>query len=365
MDGRLIASTVEPPFPMVTPAEMARLRSEGRLRLANGQHANLVIENGVPIGVGLSLERPPPLDRTLAPLFTFLLCLLVAAIFFARHLAKPLQSIANAADRFGRGELSARTNVRRNDEIGVAAHAFDEMADRVTGLMRTQQELLANVSHELRTPLSRIHVAVDLLIDGVSDQAKELLPEIAHDLGELERLVDDVLEVARLDLSRSRNKTAGTPLRMETVSPADLLHKAAARFRSHHQSHQLVVETAPSLPSLSADAVLLRRVIDNLVDNARKYSEPGTVIRATAAATAGGVRIAVTDSGIGMEESDLKQVFTPFFRSDRSRSRATGGVGLGLVLARRIVEAHDGKIAITSTPGCGTTVTLDLPAQPL
>jgi signal transduction histidine kinase len=295
---------------------------------------------------------------------TFLVLFMIAAIVFARHLEKPLQGIASAAERFGRGELSARTGVRRSDEIGVAAKAFDEMADRVTWLMTAQQELMANVSHELRTPLSRIHVAVDLLLDGVSDQAKELLPEIAHDLAELERLIDDVMVVTRLDLSRSRDPRAGTPLQLEPLSAEELLHKAAARFRTHHQTHQLQVEVAPGLLPLHADAVLLRRVLENLIDNARKYSEPGSVIRVSAEKSPRGIRFVVRDSGIGLDPADLQHVFTPFFRSDRSRSRSTGGVGLGLSLARRVVDAHDGTIDLESVSGHGTTVTMDLPLQP-
>ncbi len=139
------------------------------------------------------------------------------------------------------------------------------------------------------------------------------------------------------------------------------MEKAAARFRSQHKTHELCTQVEASLPTLQADSVLLRRVIENLLDNARKYSEPGSPIRMTATQETGEVLITVTDLGIGLEEADLKQVFTPFFRSDRSRSRATGGVGLGLVLARRVIEAHGGTIELISTPGRGTTVRLTLP----
>jgi signal transduction histidine kinase len=238
------------------------------------------------------------------------------------------------------------------------------MADRVAELMGSQQELMANVSHELRTPLSRIQVAVDLVTDGKSEQVKDLVPDIAPDLAELERLLDDVMTVAKLDLSRSRAAGSVVPLRVQSVSLETLLREAVSRFRSQHPMRELAVEIDPDVPELSADSVLLRRVVDNLLENARKFSDHDTTIRLSARATEAGATIAIGDGGIGIDEADLPHVFTPFFRGDRSRSRATGGVGLGLALARRIVEAHGGTIDIASKPGHGTIVTLALPSSP-
>ncbi|XYI01048.1 sensor histidine kinase [Sorangium sp. So ce1128] len=326
--------------------------------------AHLIDDDGRPVAARVARLRASPLRRIILRLSAVPILLMVVAVIFARHLVRPLQRIASAATRFGQGELTARAGIQRSDEIGEVGRAFDDMADRVTRLMTAQQELLANVSHELQTPLTRIHIAVDLMADGSSDQAKELLPEIAHDLAELERLIDDVMMVARLDLSRSQGRAVGAPLRLESTSAEELVQKAASRFRGQHPTHELVVEVPPGLPALWADAMLVRRVLDNLLENARKYSEPGSTIRVSAAGSAAGVTIAITDSGIGIDEADLQHVFTPFFRSDRSRSRATGGVGLGLGLSRRIVEAHGGTIEIQSTPNRGTTVTLDLPTRP-
>lgn len=361
-EGRLLASTVEPPLPMIAETDRAQLLADGQVRLSRGQIAHAIMESGQLAAIGVATHRGMPPGGPLASIGAFLVLLMIAAVVLARHLAEPLRRIASAAERFGRGELSARTGVHRNDEIGVAAQAFDEMADRVTWLMRAQQELMANVSHELRTPLSRIHVAIDLLTDGVTTQAKDLLPEMAQDLAELERLIEDVMEVARLDLSRSRDPRASTPLKIELHSVKELLHKASRRFRSQHQGHKLIVELALELPLLSVDAVLVRRAIENLLDNARKYSDPESTIRMTADPSPKGVRIVVSDAGIGMDAADLQQIFTPFFRSDRSRSRATGGVGLGLVLTRRVVEAHGGTIDLISAPGRGTQVTIELPS---
>jgi len=149
----------------------------------------------------------------------------------------------------------------------------------------------------------------------------------------------------------------------DAVTIDELIQAAVSRFRAQCQTHQIVAEVSPVLPAASADRVLMRRVVENLLDNARKYSDAGTTIRIRASGTKNGVRVAVADDGTGIDAADLKKVFTPFFRSDKSRSRSTGGVGLGLALARRVVEAHGGTIEIASTPGAGTTVTLVLPAQ--
>jgi two-component system, OmpR family, sensor kinase len=236
------------------------------------------------------------------------------------------------------------------------------MAERLTHLLRSQKELLANVSHELRTPLSRIRVALDLANEGDAALARESLADIAEDLSELERLVSDVLTAARLDLATEPTPGATPPLRRELVEAQTLVDKAAARFRSAHPAHRLEVRVDGTLPLLEADPVLLRRALDNLLDNAGKYSEPQTTVRLLARPLEHGLQVEVRDEGIGIDANDLPHLFTPFFRSDRSRARKTGGVGLGLALARRIVVAHGGTLTVESQPGQGTTAQVTLPA---
>ena len=360
--GHLLGSSVFPPLPMI-PREMAARLADESAVLLDKATAYAARENGQLVAIGIVRWEGRPFGRIAARLGGLLLGFLVFAALFARYLAKPLQHLADTAQRFGRGELHARARLDRDDEIGAVGRAFDEMADRVKLLIAAQQELMANVSHELQTPMARIHVALEhIAVKGVY-KAKELLPEIELDLAELQRLFDDVMMVARLDLSRIHDHAVQTPLRIEKIALAPLLEKVARRFRAEHQTHNLVIDVEPELPEIAADSVLLRRVIDNLVENARKYSEPWSQIRVSAAANEPGVIIEVSDSGIGIDDSDLQYVFTPFFRSDRSRARQTGGVGLGLALARRVVEAHGGTIDLRSVAGSGTTVTLQLPAE--
>lgn len=252
--------------------------------------------------------------------------------------------------------------MRRNDELGAVARAFDEMAERVVGLLRAHTELIANVAHELRTPLARIRVALDLAAEGDAEVARESLAEIGEDLVELEGLVNDVLASARMELAGSAS--GAPPLHRGAVAPGEVVERAAERLRHAFPDRAVQVSIAPGLPTLVGDAALLRRALDNLLDNARKYSPPDSAIGLRASATPAAVVIEVVDRGEGIAAEDLERVFAPFFRADRSRARATGGVGLGLALSRRIVEAHGGTLVARSAPAEGTTFTMTLPLVP-
>jgi signal transduction histidine kinase len=192
--------------------------------------------------------------------------------------------------------------------------------------------------------------------------ARESLADITTDLAELEQLIDDVLTAARLELTTDQTPGATPPLRRVHTEAHELLDKAAGRFRTARPGHRLEVSAEGPLPALDADPVLLRRVLDNLLDNAGKYSEPGTTVRLRARPLGQGLIFEVADEGIGIDAKDMPHLFTPFFRGDRSRARTTGGVGLGLALARRIVIAHGGTLTLESQAGVGTTVRVTLPA---
>jgi signal transduction histidine kinase len=311
---------------------------------------------------------PPPARLWPAPslLPIIIACALLGAavisFLFARSLARPLARMAAAAQAFGSGDLTARAGVRRDDELGAVAQTFDLMAERVNGLLRAQREFLANVSHELRTPLARIRVALDIAAEGDMDSARQCLREIAQDWGDLDRLVEDVLTVARFDLGQDRAVAAMT-LRYEAIDPDKLANRAAAAFRSVHARHTLELDAAGA-PMLYGDGAMLRRVVDNLLNNAAKYSEPGTTIRLSIAQRDDHIEFTVADRGIGIDAADMPRLFEPFFRSDKSRARKTGGVGLGLALAKRIVEAHHGHIDVHSQIGVGTTVRFRVPIDP-
>jgi len=231
----------------------------------------------------------------------------------------------------------------------------------VQPLLQVEKELVANVAHELRTPLSRIRVALDIAGEGDAATARASLADIDVDLAELEALIDDVLTAARLDLTGGR---AGLPLNLQAVPSAALVEESVARFRIRHPAHGLAVTRDPALPVFEADPILIRRVLDNLLENAAKYSPDTTrpiVLSVTRQAER--LRFEVRDHGIGIGKRDLERVFSPFFRAERSRTRHAGGVGLGLTLARHVIEAHGGRIHLASTEGEGTTARIELPVK--
>jgi signal transduction histidine kinase len=279
-----------------------------------------------------------------------------ASMWFARRLAIPLDRLANAARRFGAGDVRARAELHRDDEVGQVGKAFDDMAERTANVMSAQRQLMADVSHELRTPLARIRVALELATEDPVG-AKDVLADVSGDLDEIDQLIGDILTTARLDGQRSAMLNL-TPTRV-----ADLADRAAQRFVARHPGRVLDKRgDHASDHVVDCDPVLLRRAIDNLLDNAAKYSDKDQPV--TFAIENGSperVAFAIIDKGIGMSAEDLEHAFTPFWRADGSRTRKTGGVGLGLALARRIALAHGGDVTLKSTKNQGTTATLVTP----
>jgi signal transduction histidine kinase len=361
--GSVLASNVDPPLAPLPPEEEARLL-RGALVASHRHFTSAARIAGEPPAYVLLKGNPhaPSLLRGASFIGAVLLALVIASIPLARAIAAPLEKLGRAVREFGGGDLSARARLSARGEVGEVALAFDQMADRIQALLRTEKELLANVSHELRTPIARIRVALDLAAEGDLERSRRYLAEIGADLDELTQLVDDVLTAARLDLAAGREPGAELPLRRERVDGRELVLRAAERFRAAHPGRELEVSVEPELPALDADPALLRRVLDNLLDNARKYSDDGGRITLAARPEQGALSVEVADGGIGLDEADLARLFTPFFRSDRSRARGTGGVGLGLALAKRVVEAHGGRIAAESVPGKGTRVRFSVPA---
>ncbi len=360
-DGALVLSTVRPPLPPMPPAQLAGLRARGFVR--GGRTHNTYACVGAPPGEYIVLGRPQSRltnERLVLLLAVVLLSVALASIPLARSIAAPLEEVVDVTRAFGRGDLSARARVARRDDIGDLALAFNDMAERLEAVIRAEKEMLANISHELRTPLARIRVVLETAQENPA-RAQRLLGEIAYDLADLERLVEDVMAAVRLDIGVASLTTAALPVRLEPTDVGAIVQGAVDRFRQANPARKVDAEIATGLAAVPGDARLLRRLVDNLLDNAGKYSEPGSALHARAITRDGRVVVEVEDHGEGIRADDLPHVWTPFFRADRSRSRATGGVGLGLALARRIADAHHATLEIRSEPGVGTTVTLALP----
>lgn len=290
--------------------------------------------------------------RPLATLSILLVLGFVVVSPLSRSITRPLETLAATADRFGAGDFEARSGISGADEVGRLARSFDAMAARIQAARKAEKELLANVSHELRTPLTRIRLALEL-VEPPDDAVRARIASVSDDVNELERLVADVLTASRLELAQ-------LPLTKAPVRLADLAHKSRRRALDLFPGRAIDVDVPEAL-TVTADASLLSRALDNLVDNACKYSDADQPVRIEGGSAGGTVSVAVVDQGAGIEEADLARIFDPFFRTPSARGRAAG-FGLGLALARRIAEAHGGTIAATSRAGQGTRFEVALPA---
>jgi two-component system OmpR family sensor kinase len=355
-DGRLLATNVEPP--LASPYGGGAAPREGPVHLWGRGLGWAVPLRGLGGHLVLSSEaRGHDPHRALLFIGAVLVVLALGSVPLARSIAAPVERLTAAARALGAGDLSARANLRAKGELGELGGAFDEMAARLQRLLESERELLANVSHELRTPLARIRVALELAAEGEPERARRHLAGIASDLEELDGLIEDVLATARLDA-----RAAGDlPISRAPVELTAMVGEAASRFREVHPGRELVVE-AGHAPDVNGDAALLRRLLANLLDNAAKYSEAPSPVTLALRADGAVAVLEVRDRGIGFDPADLPRLFTPFFRTDRSRARGTGGTGLGLALAKRIAEAHGGTIAAESAPGAGTVFRVRLPA---
>jgi signal transduction histidine kinase len=319
------------------------------------------VHDGVGYLVARGVYRAPSVIGPVLTVICGFVILVLGALLTARWIVRPIERLSRTARALGTGDLTTRSRLDRSDEIGELGHRIDEMAERIEGLLVSEKELLANVAHELRTPLTRIGVALDLASEGDSEAARASLAEIAVDVSELETIVDDILTAMRFEVAGG----AQLPLRRAVTASAAIAAAAEERMRGRHPARPLKVTVAGEPPPIHVDPRLFRRVIDNLLENAHKYTpDRDATIELAVAALGERVVFEIRDRGIGITAEDLPRVFTPFFRGDRSRSREAGGVGLGLTLAKRIVEAHGGTIDVASTHGVGTTVRVAVPSVP-
>ena len=273
LDGQLVASSADSAIPP-PPRDLWPDIAAGHPREYDDALGSGVFSDGVMVGIvtGRRREEGPPFAAVTLLLASFALAAIFAAVPLSRSVVRPLEALVAAVRRFGSGDLSARARLVRSDEIGDLSSEFDQMASRIESYVRAEKELLANVSHELRTPLARIRVVLELASDGDASRVRAYL---AQDLAELERLVQDVITTARLDLGIA--DSSRVPLRWETIDPMRLVETSRARFESLHPGHELELRLRHMPAELTCDPVLLRRAIDNLLDNAVKYAPESRV----------------------------------------------------------------------------------------
>ncbi len=304
-------------------------------------------------------------DTFFAPLAKAGLVALVIAVglslLIAGSVARPLQRMSLAARRIASGDYRQRVEVAGPREVRALARSFNDMAERVATAQQAQRDFLANVSHDLRTPLTSIQGFSQAIAEGVTSDpaAAQRAAQIIHDeTARLHRMVESLLDLARLDADQVN-------MRRHPLAPGDLLRAVGAGFSGQARDRQIDLRLVipPDLPRISGDGDRLAQVFTNLLDNALKHTPPGGTVTLSAAPSDGGIVVTVRDTGEGIPPDEIGRIFERFYQVDKSRQRdrLDDGLGLGLAIARQIVEAHGGTIRAASAAGQGTTFTVWLP----
>ena len=282
---------------------------------------------------------------------------IAVTVLAGRRFTRPLRALTAAAQRMRDGEVVARVQVKRRDEIGRLAGAFNDMAAARAQVERLRTDLISDIAHELRTPLSNIRGWLEAAEDGVAEADEVLVASLLEEAMQLHHIIDDLQDLAMADAGTLR-------LHRETVSVRELFAQvcAAHRARAEAAGVSLVGEADEDL-ELRADPVRLRQVVDNLVTNAVRHTGAEGSVRLSAFADDSGLRVEVADTGTGISAEDLPHVFDRFWRAEKSRSRQTGGSGLGLAIVRKLVEAHGGRVGVESVVGSGSVFWVRLPAS--
>jgi signal transduction histidine kinase len=327
--------------------------SEARNEAARATTRNSLLVGGIGFGAALFL-------------------LLVGALYLNRAVARPLRRTADAAARIASGDLSERLDTEGPGEVGELERTFNTMAaslertvadleERNRTLGESEQvksDLVSNVSHELRTPLASVLGFSSLMLDReVSpEETKRYLEVIRTEARRLAALLNDLLDLQRVEQE-------ALELRSDEVDLNELLSTQVTLYSAQSDAHELRFQQAGEPLTVRGDRDRLAQVVGNLLSNAIKYSPDGGVVEVTAEAIGDEAWIWVRDEGLGIPGGHQEQIFTKFFRGDVGRELGISGTGLGLVLARQIVEAHGGQIGFESTSGRGSTFWLHLPAS--
>lgn len=282
-------------------------------------------------------------------MFCVVLILLFTAAYYAvQRFLHPVKLLMEGVRMVGAGEFDQRIPVSSDDELGELTQAFNAMSEQVSAIVASKRRLLFDVSHELRSPLTRMNVALAMLPEGKARIS------IERNIRELNIMITELLENERLAV-------LGGALVIDNVDIVDLAREVIETFG--HDARRIEFDALTDSLVVRSDLQRIKVAIRNVLSNALKYSSD-TPVCISVFPDDGGARIVVTDKGIGISLEDQAKVFEPFYRTDDSRSRATGGYGLGLALAKSIVEAHGGTIRIDSELGRGTTIMMHIPNAP-
>jgi two-component system, OmpR family, sensor histidine kinase BaeS len=283
---------------------------------------------------------------------------LLIGVLLARTISHPVRELIVATRRVARGELGQQVPVRTQDELGELAASFNQMSGDLARSLELRRQMTADIAHELRTPLSLIMGYTEALSDGKFQGAPETFDILHEEAQHLSRLVDDLRTLSLADAGE-------LSLTRRLAAPQALLARAASAHAAQAQEQEVAlrVEADPDLPEIEVDPDRIAQVLDNLVSNALRYTPAGGEIVLCAAQHADILELRVRDSGAGIPPEELPHIFDRFYRGEKSRYQKNGESGLGLAIARSIVEIHGGTIEVQSTVGAGTTFSIRLPVR--
>ena len=281
---------------------------------------------------------------------------LALGLLLLRQLITPLKELTAATEGIAAGDLESRVKVRSKDELGRLGESFNKMADSLKRSEGLRRRMIADVAHELRTPLTVIRGQLEALRDGVFSPTPDKLEELDEEALLLDRLVEDLHELALAEAGELRLERGPTDL-------GRLITRLAARVQGRlaEQGVELGLALPEGLPKLDLDSDRIEQVLHNLLSNAGRYTPRGGKITVAVEDRPAEVLISVSDTGRGIPPEELPRIFERFYRGEQSRSRRSGGAGLGLAIAKQLVEAHGGRIWAASEVDRGTTVCFTLP----
>lgn len=313
--------------------------------------------HGMGPGSGLANFRAGLFEALGYALGAAALAAFAVSILLSRRIIAPLERMAAAAERIAEGHYNERVEIQGEDELAQLGRRFNQMAEKLESIEAMRRRLIGDVSHELRTPLTTIAGYMEGLMDGVLPANAETYAQIQREAERLERLVNDLQELSRVE-------SGAFSLHLRPLVLAEVVQTTVKRLGPAYEKKgvRLQWELPASLPPVRADEDRLIQVLTNLLGNALAYTPPGGSVTLTAARSNGQVQISIRDTGIGIPAASLPHIFDRFYRVDPSRSRAAGGSGIGLTIAKALVEAHGGSIRAESEgEGKGSTFTFTLP----
>lgn len=318
-------------------------------------HANVEDAERASVGTARLDELGNVIGGALAVAMVAVPALLV--VWIRRSVVRPMLSLSDAMERFGRGDLSVRATPDGAVELQRMMAQFNSMGEALTRQHEARLAHLAGVAHDLRNPLSALQMAAALIEPDKSlppePQVRRTLEVVHRQVGRLSRMVDDLLDATRIEAGHLTLKLEERDLRLDVSEVAD-------RFQDTSDLHEIVLEL-PSEPLIvRCDPLRIEQLLTNLVSNAIKYSPRGGVVHLLAAREGNSARVSVSDEGVGIAAADLDEIWEPFRRRGIS-VESIPGVGLGLWTARKIADAHQGRLSVESVPGRGSTFALSLP----